>query len=69
MRKYSIFCVALFVIMAFSIRAFLNEDLDTITPMVRSAGVVRYKSMVVFKSTTTVTIETMAGFLTLSYAI
>lgn len=48
----------------FLLPAFLNEDLDTITAMVRSAAVVRYNPMVAFKWAIIVSIGTMIGFAT-----
>lgn len=60
----ALFAIIAFSITAFSLPAFLNEDLDTITAMVRSAAVVRYNPMVAFKWAIIVSIGTMIGFAT-----
>ena len=60
----ALFAIIAFSITAFSLPAFLNEALDTITAMVRSAAVVRYNPMVAFKWAIIVSIGTMIGFAT-----
>jgi uncharacterized membrane protein len=58
----ALFVIIAISIMAFSLPAFLKEDLDAITAIVRSAAVVRYNPMVAFKWAIIVSIGMMVGF-------